>query len=74
MVLWLSSLMSASLTRCLKSAKKLLRLSPCLSLQSSWYASAFLLVLVKALWKESMKSSHRASSISSVPLPTSSSR
>jgi len=65
-----SSLMSESLARRLKSAKNSSRLSPCLSLQSSWYASALLLVLVKAFRKESMKSSQRVSLISSVPLLT----
>jgi len=73
-VLWSSNLMSASLTRHLKLAKKLSRLSPCLRLQSSLYASALLLVLVKAMRKASIQSSHRVSLVSSVPLPTSSSR
>jgi len=74
MVLWSSSLMSASLTRRLKSAKKLSRLSCCLSSQSSLYASALLFVLVKAARKASNQPSYRVSSVSSVPLPTSSSR
>jgi len=74
MVPWSFNLMSASLTRCLKSAKKLSRLSCCLSSQSSLYASALLFVLVKAVRKACIQSSHRVSLVSSVPLPTLSSR